>query len=101
MSACCSHRSKPMTTSWVGRCRELGTWVFATAILALMPKCPACLAVYIAVWTGFGLSLSTATYLRMSLLILCAATLVYLVLTRLSQFVNACVVVSRWVRRLN
>jgi hypothetical protein len=48
-----------------------------------MPKCPACLAAYVAVGTGLGLSLSAAAHLRASLLILCIALLLYLMVKRL------------------
>jgi hypothetical protein len=53
----------------------LGVW-------GLMPKCPVCLAAYVTLWTGLGLSLAAATYLRWSLLLSSGVLLVYLALKR-------------------
>jgi hypothetical protein len=73
---------------WRRRVLEFCGFAFPSVMLALLPKCPACLAAHVAVWTGLGLTLSTATYLRWSLLIGCVASLLYLVLKRLGRFVT-------------
>jgi hypothetical protein len=39
----------------------------------------------VALWTGLGLSLSTATYLRWGLLFLCVASLLFLIVDRLDR----------------
>jgi hypothetical protein len=51
----------------------------------LVPKCPACLAAHVTLWTGLGLSLSTATYLRWALLFVCVASLLFLMVVRLDR----------------
>ena len=57
-------------------------WVLPSAILVLVPKCPACLAAHVTLWTGLGMSLSTATYLRWMLLFLCVASFLFLIVER-------------------
>lgn len=67
------------------RTRNLAGWVVPGAILILLPKCPACLAAYVAAATGLGLSFASATHLRTSLLILCVTSLLFLAGKRLSR----------------
>jgi hypothetical protein len=85
MSACCVPASHWKTPTWARRVREIFAWILPSAIVVLVPKCPACLAAYVTLGTGIGLSLSTATYLRWVLLVLCVASLLFLTVVRLGR----------------
>jgi len=50
-----------------------------------MPKCPVCLAAYVALWTGLGLSFATAQYVRWSLLLVSGTALLYLLANRFAR----------------
>ena len=65
-------------SSIVRRAVDLVGWIVPGAILALIPKCPICLAGYIALWTGLGLSVAAAANLRVLLIIVCVILLIFL-----------------------
>jgi hypothetical protein len=79
MSTCCQAAGVPLAPTWVRRVRAILSWILPSALLILVPKCPACLAAHVTLWTGLGLSLSTAAYLRWALLFVCGATLLFLI----------------------
>lgn len=63
------------------RVRNTAGWLVATAILAVVPKCPLCLVALLAA-TGFGLSVAAASYLRILLILLCLASLLLFLIRR-------------------
>jgi hypothetical protein len=52
-------------------------------LLVLLPKCPACIAAYCAVWGGVGVAAPIAEYLRPVLAFLFGASVIYLAVDRL------------------
>jgi hypothetical protein len=76
----------PHLRKFVRRGLDSARWIVPGGILALLPKCPACLAAYFAIGTGIGISLSTAIYVRLALVMLCAGSLSYFAATRGRRF---------------
>ena len=60
------------------RAVDLAGWLVPGVIAALIPKCPACLGAYIALWTGLGLSVAAAANIRVLLIIVGVISLGFL-----------------------
>ena len=72
----------------VRRLTSAARWFAPGAILLLVPKCPLCIAACVAAATGFGLSFSTAAYLRSSLIVLCIGFLLFFALGQARKILN-------------
>jgi hypothetical protein len=89
MNCCCSGRddaaraiTAPSTSrrSWLRRIGAAIEWAVPVTTLALVPKCPACVAGYVLLFTGIGVSRSAAAGLRWSIIALSVAAVSFLVL---------------------
>jgi hypothetical protein len=69
-------------SSFARRCYTIAEWTIPAAGLMLVPKCPACLAAYIVLVSGVGISVTSAMYLKILLLTICAASIIYVAARR-------------------
>ena len=73
--ACCGHKAAAAR-----RClwRPASGGVIPGVLLVLIPKCPMCIAAYVALISGVGISVSTAAYLREAIIVLCVGSMLLL-----------------------
>jgi hypothetical protein len=69
------------------RARKAAGLVVPGTLLTLMPKCPMCLAAYVALGTGFTMSLASAKILMHTLIALCIGTLLLCLARRLVNWI--------------
>jgi hypothetical protein len=56
---------------------------FSVILMILIPKCPMCLAGYIALGTGISISFITASYVKIFSITTCIMSLVFIILKRI------------------
>lgn len=74
---CCRDSGGETPAKWRSRLADLAAWTLPGVLLAATPKCPMCVAAYVALATGVGLSAATASWLWAALLLLFAGSLAY------------------------
>jgi hypothetical protein len=93
---CCCTDDAPSTpaqisstsTSWPRCATAFAQWAVPMTALALMPKCPACLAAYALLFTGVGMSFMAATAVRWGLITLSSSALIYLVICAVRRWLK-------------
>jgi hypothetical protein len=70
-------RSTAGTASAARRCLNFAGYAVSVAVVVLLPKCPVCLAAYLAIGAGIGIAVSTAASLRLILLLFSLSWLAY------------------------
>ncbi len=68
------------------RAKGVAGWLLPSTVLALLPKCPLCLAAYVALGTGFMMTPASANLLLRTLTALCIATLAFCVLRWITKY---------------
>lgn len=68
------------------RCLDAAGWLVPGAVLALLPKCPVCLASYVAIGTLHRAFRAGRDVRVMALVIVCVASLSYVAARRVRQF---------------
>jgi hypothetical protein len=68
---------RPSVTPKQSRRRGTGIaeWIIPSAALILMPKCPMCVAMYVALFTSASISVASASHIRTAIGVLCGAVL--------------------------
>ncbi|MFT3879496.1 MAG: hypothetical protein QM703_07545 [Gemmatales bacterium] len=86
-SCCCSPKAAPPTLA--RKAAGVAGWILPGAVLLLMPKCPACLAAYIALGTGLSLTVSMAGYVQTGLMVICSIVLTLLTIRVVAKWMRA------------
>jgi hypothetical protein len=82
MKCCHAHTKRKPQHSWW---RSASGCVGSGTLLVLLPKCPMCIAAYLAMWAGASVAVPLATHLRPMLGIVCVSSAVLLLARRVAM----------------
>lgn len=85
MRPCCAAAATPPHRTWRRRVTGASQWALPITALTLVPKCPACVAGYVLLFTGVGLSIPAAAAIRTALIVCCVGALAALLAKRVLE----------------
>lgn len=68
------------------RAKGVAGWLLPSTVLVLLPKCPLCLAAYVALGTGFMMTPASAHLLQRTLTLLCVAMLTFCAMKWITKY---------------
>ena len=87
MISCTCNTPAPAQPSLARRFAGAAQWAVPASVLALIPKCPACVAAYVAIGTGVAIPVSAASLLRTGMIAACFAALALLAARFIRRFI--------------
>ncbi|SFJ65369.1 hypothetical protein [Planctomicrobium piriforme] len=85
----CPRCHPPVASQQPTTCRSrLAAWLIPGAVFAVVPKCPACVAAYVALATGVSLSWTAAAWLRFALIAVCCLICLLLAIKPLRRLLS-------------
>ncbi len=83
---CCEGRQARRPAPWLRRVGESAGWLLPGTALALLPKCPMCVAAYVALGTGIMMTPASATLLLRTVTVLCIGALACCLARRMMKY---------------
>jgi hypothetical protein len=79
-------RKANQAAPWLRRIGEAAEWLLPGTALALLPKCPMCVAAYVALGTGFVMTPASAHLLLWTVTAVCIGALAYCLTRRMMKY---------------
>lgn len=76
----CASQEQRAHSPWLGRAALCLKWAIPVTVLAIIPKCPVCIAGYVLLFTGMSLSVSVVAGVRWGLIALSVLAIAWLII---------------------
>lgn len=77
MNNCCGNHKLSGAPKTARRLGAIAEWLLPSTALALLPKCPMCVAAYVALGTGLAMTPASAALLLRTVTLICISSLAF------------------------